>query len=541
MLTAGLQADEFRCMKAAEFEFTLFDVDGDKKITKAEWIKRYGTDEGFDAYDLDKDGIIDPSEFIQMKAKQYNLEHIVVHEESKSLMQSLHDGEIDQVGWCKLFGSDVAFSDYDKNNDGVIGLDEIDAARQAEHGYYGGWPQEETVQPTEQTALESGLCAVALDQAGLCEAADEVRGWIAMLEGNRDSDTDLENAAQAALDLATQLRLDGKIVEAESVDKLAALLNSAVKPDARPHVIDSSEVLAKAVKKTVDRAKAKFDELDINNDGVLKGEELTALGEWVWQTMNPTSALSDIDAHIASHNTATRVLGDADQDGDCCMSFEEFATWFEEYTQALQAIQVADAGPKISESEWYSRYRTMNGYSDYIRCGDVLSQTEYNACRAQGMSFGLEMRKPHDTNIPFGPIVTSPSDEALKDGLMKEFIECQRSPVPKQMVGVHKAQLQMLQRCQLNVVPRRQQLGLTVLPLSSPTCIVAIPRHFSWWNVVDLCGCQAVTEELYDFASVALDVIRSPLWKDEVIMRRAMLHLFQTTGPRTQTCSKTSI
>merc|ERR1719506_2997375 len=114
--------------------------------------------------------------------------------------------------------------------------------------------------------------------------------------------------------------------------------------------------------------------------------------------MNPASGLSDVDEHIAAHNTATKVLGDADKDGDFCMSFEEFSTWFEEYTQALQATiqSPIDTLPKISEDDWYSRYRTMNGYSDYLKDGDVLRQTEYNACQAQGMSFGLEMRKPHN-------------------------------------------------------------------------------------------------------------------------------------------------
>lgn len=36
-----------------EREFNQADTDGDKKLTRLEWIKQYGSVAGFDAYDLD--------------------------------------------------------------------------------------------------------------------------------------------------------------------------------------------------------------------------------------------------------------------------------------------------------------------------------------------------------------------------------------------------------------------------------------------------------------------------------------------------------
>ena len=55
----GGSAEEFREVKAAEIEFTRLDRDQDGKVSREEWIAKYGSDEGFDAYDLDGDGIID--------------------------------------------------------------------------------------------------------------------------------------------------------------------------------------------------------------------------------------------------------------------------------------------------------------------------------------------------------------------------------------------------------------------------------------------------------------------------------------------------
>ena len=48
-----IDGDEFRVTKAAEIDLKRLDKDRDGKITKEEWIERYGSLEGFNKYDLD--------------------------------------------------------------------------------------------------------------------------------------------------------------------------------------------------------------------------------------------------------------------------------------------------------------------------------------------------------------------------------------------------------------------------------------------------------------------------------------------------------
>merc|ERR1712176_1485521 len=44
-------------------EFNAADRDGDGRITREEWIARYGSDARFDMYDLDSNGYVDAEEF----------------------------------------------------------------------------------------------------------------------------------------------------------------------------------------------------------------------------------------------------------------------------------------------------------------------------------------------------------------------------------------------------------------------------------------------------------------------------------------------
>ena len=52
--------DEFRQGKAADRKFKAMDKNKDGKISREEWYERYGTYDGFDEYDLDGDGFVDP-------------------------------------------------------------------------------------------------------------------------------------------------------------------------------------------------------------------------------------------------------------------------------------------------------------------------------------------------------------------------------------------------------------------------------------------------------------------------------------------------
>ena len=51
--------EEFETGKMIIKEREALDADGDGKITREEWIARYGSDKGFDEYDLNGDGIIE--------------------------------------------------------------------------------------------------------------------------------------------------------------------------------------------------------------------------------------------------------------------------------------------------------------------------------------------------------------------------------------------------------------------------------------------------------------------------------------------------
>lgn len=53
---------EFAAVRAAK-DFGAIDRNHDHKLSREEWIAMYGTEEGFDAYDLDGDGFVDETEF----------------------------------------------------------------------------------------------------------------------------------------------------------------------------------------------------------------------------------------------------------------------------------------------------------------------------------------------------------------------------------------------------------------------------------------------------------------------------------------------
>lgn len=47
-----VDADEFAYAKKCERELGQLDADGDGKVTREEWIAKYGSIDGFDQYDL---------------------------------------------------------------------------------------------------------------------------------------------------------------------------------------------------------------------------------------------------------------------------------------------------------------------------------------------------------------------------------------------------------------------------------------------------------------------------------------------------------
>jgi len=52
------------------------DLDHDGKISRDEWIMKYGSDAGFDQYDLDGDGVISPDEWLAGQAQERKLQEL---------------------------------------------------------------------------------------------------------------------------------------------------------------------------------------------------------------------------------------------------------------------------------------------------------------------------------------------------------------------------------------------------------------------------------------------------------------------------------
>ena len=77
--------------------------------------------------------------------------------------------------------------------------------------------------------------------------------------------------------------------------------------------------------KVVLRAYKKFEQLDVNSNGLLEGDELSGLATWVWSSFHPGG--QPVSAEFMEQEGA-KLLGRLDANGDGAMSFDEFAEWF---------------------------------------------------------------------------------------------------------------------------------------------------------------------------------------------------------------------
>ena len=74
------------------------------------------------------------------------------------------------------------------------------------------------------------------------------------------------------------------------------------------------------------RAKKKFDRLDVDGNGVLEGEELIGLAEWVWSRFHPGGETLSEDLK-AEHGA--KLLGRLDANGDGMVTMEEWKGLFQ--------------------------------------------------------------------------------------------------------------------------------------------------------------------------------------------------------------------
>ncbi len=86
-----------RTAEAAVKEFNGADTDRDGKLTRKEWIAKYGSNAGFDEVDLNGDGVVDEDEFRGSKEmkRQATLPESTraLHEKNKSDVMATKDFE----------------------------------------------------------------------------------------------------------------------------------------------------------------------------------------------------------------------------------------------------------------------------------------------------------------------------------------------------------------------------------------------------------------------------------------------------------------
>ena len=117
-----IDADEFRQSMVAELSFNTGDINQDGKLSRVEWIGKYGNDTDFDKYDMDGDGIVDADEFRRCQAAEIDF----------GAADANHDGKVSREEWIAKYGKNDGFDAWDLNGDGEIDADEFRECRARE-------------------------------------------------------------------------------------------------------------------------------------------------------------------------------------------------------------------------------------------------------------------------------------------------------------------------------------------------------------------------------------------------------------------------
>ena len=88
--------------------------------------------------------------------------------------------------------------------------------------------------------------------------------------------------------------------------------------------------------KALVRARKKFDQLDEDSSGLLEGDELLRLAEWLWSSFHPGGKALSVPEQEAETRKLLRRL---DEDGDGCMSFGEFCDWFKRTCAGIEKLR----------------------------------------------------------------------------------------------------------------------------------------------------------------------------------------------------------
>ena len=90
---------------------------------------------------------------------------------------------------------------------------------------------------------------------------------------------------------------------------------------------DTAQIEAQLV-----RARKKFDAFDVDENGRLEGEEMTRLANWVWSSFRPDGEVLPAEERRAE---AEKIMRRADANGDGCMDFDEFASYFRKTAESI--------------------------------------------------------------------------------------------------------------------------------------------------------------------------------------------------------------
>jgi Ca2+-binding EF-hand superfamily protein len=108
---------------------------------------------------------------------------------------------------------------------------------------------------------------------------------------------------------------------------------------------EKGEITVQVMENFISRSRKKFNKFDVDANGLLEGAELENLAEWVWKCFQPGG---EPISHDIREKETQKLLLAADENGDGCVSFEEFESWFKKTCVDVQRAKIHKA--KVADS-----------------------------------------------------------------------------------------------------------------------------------------------------------------------------------------------
>merc|ERR1712166_1300859 len=103
-------------------------------------------------------------------------------------------------------------------------------------------------------------------------------------------------------------------------------------PERERIAIQADEIFDAHINKLMLRARKKFDQFDVDGNGLLEGDELVNIGEWLWSSFHPGDEASEKKKEAEG----LKLLFRQDENGDGALSFDEFEGWFRKTCAAIE-------------------------------------------------------------------------------------------------------------------------------------------------------------------------------------------------------------